>query len=93
MIPGKFLNTGYVFDVKTHSLHAILGKKNDKEFSCMSQTVWVGKQRHVTLGCDKWGKLHLVQMQYENMRYAELRSIKKLGHFEENDDAFVEIDE
>ena len=87
------MNTGYIFDVETHSLYTILGKQNDKGFNCWSQTVWVGKQRHVTLGSDKWNKLHLVQMQYEHLRYAELRSVKKLGHVEENDDACVEIDE
>ena len=58
--PGGFLNSGYVFDVKTRSLHGILGKQNDIAFTCYSQTVWIGKQRHVTLGRDKYAKLHLV---------------------------------
>ena len=58
--PGGALNSGYVFDVKTRSLHGILGKQNDLAFDCFSQTVWIGKQRHVTLGIDKYEKLHLV---------------------------------
>ena len=97
MVYGGFsnveLNSGYIFDVKTHSVHSILGKQNDIAFTCYSQTVWVGKQRHVTLGLDKRSKLHLVQMQYEHQRYAEVRSIKKLGHMRENDEAEMVIEE
>ena len=58
--PGSNVNSGYVFDVKTRSLHGILGKQSDLAFTCYSQTVWIGKQRHVTLGLDKYAKLHLV---------------------------------
>ena len=32
-------------------------------------------------------------MQYEHLHYAELRSVKKLGHITENDDAQNQIDE
>ena len=32
-------------------------------------------------------------MQFEHLRYTELNLVKKLGHDEENDDAWVEIDE
>jgi len=97
MVFGGFnkgtLNSGYIFDVETHSVHSILGKQNDIAFQSFSQTVWVGKQRHVTLGVDKRSKLHLVQMQYEHQRYAEVRSIKKLGHETENDEAEMVIEE
>ena len=32
-------------------------------------------------------------MQYEHQHYAEVRSLKKLGHIEKNDDAQNKIDE
>ena len=60
---------------------------------CESQTVWIGKQRYVTLGMDKRDKLHLVRMQCEHQHYAEVRSLKKLGHAEENDDADMQIED
>ena len=82
-----FFNTGYIFDLISLSLHRILGRQNDQAFNCSSQTVWIGKQRHVTLAEDKRSKLHLVQMQYEKKNYAEVRSIQRLRHSSENDDA------
>lgn len=70
-----YLNHGYVFDIVSHKLGMILGGEKDLEFVSKSQTCWVGQQRFLTLGLDDLYSLHLVQMQYEHVRYAELRSV------------------
>ena len=57
-------------------------------FLNLSYPVWIGNQRHVTLGFDKRNQLHLVQMQNEQDKYMELRSIGKLGHTNLDDKNF-----
>ena len=48
--------------------------------------------RFVTLGISSDDHIHLVQLQYENDKYAELRSIERLGH-ENRQDTEVQQEE
>ena len=57
-----FLNTGYVLDITSKQVKCILGKAGDFAFRTFTQTQWTGNKRHVTLGEDKDGFLHLVQL-------------------------------
>ena len=57
---NPFLNNGYIYNLSSQQIKPILGRENDLGFTCYSQTSWIGKQRHVTLGEDEYGYVHLV---------------------------------
>ena len=63
-----------------------MGNDDDVAFYAVTQTQWMGdKQRFITVGLNGVGLIDVVQLQFENRGYAELRSVHKLGHRERND--------
>ena len=55
-------NHDFVFDLKTHKMHKIRQQEMNLKFFSMSYSVWIGGQRHMTLGRDRRDQIHLVQM-------------------------------
>ena len=75
-----FRNDGYIVNFCSKQFTPILGKQSDLKFECMSQTQWVGRKRHMTLGyCNH--NLHLVQLKFVSNRFQELRSFNKIGYY------------
>ena len=81
----KRLNTVYLFDTKTNQVKEILGSKGDLKLMTYTQVQWADKQKYITLGSD--GEfLHLAQLLVKSEKYAELRSIARLGHLNRDDE-------
>lgn len=76
-------NNGYIFDLSCNQVKPILGRSADVGVTFHSQTQWIGSKRHLTLGVDKDDYVHLVQLQFEKDQYQELRSLRSLGHRED----------
>ena len=51
-----------VVDLKTQKMHKIHRQEMNFRFASFSNSVWIGRQRHVTLGGDNRLQLHIVQM-------------------------------
>lgn len=57
------------------------------------QTYWQSGHNYIAFGETIHENLYIVKMQYESQKYAEVRVLKRIGHFSKDDREMLKLED